>query len=124
VSMAWIRQYYGVPAKRGGRILFEGQPGVITSARGAGLRVRMDGEKRSIPIHPVWEVVYLAKDGAEPRVWHAGDPEPEGALSVRDRQGDTWERGWRCEDSALVSWEFLASAYGPLTEAADRKDGA
>ncbi|WHT20957.1 hypothetical protein N8J89_07800 [Crossiella sp. CA-258035] len=57
--MAWIREHYGVPAKRGGRILFEGKPAVITSARHGGLRVRLDGEKRSIPIHPTWEVVYL-----------------------------------------------------------------
>lgn len=64
--MAWVRQYYGVPAKRGGKVLFEGRPAVITSTRGPHLRIRLDGERRSIPIHPTWEVVYLpdTKDGA------------------------------------------------------------
>ena len=58
MSMDYVRRTYSVPAKRGGRIKFEGKPGVITSARGGGLRIRLDGEKHSVPVHPTWEMEY------------------------------------------------------------------
>ena len=60
--MQRLRKYYGVPAKRGGRILFEhtGAKGRITSAdRGHRLRVLFDGETRTDVVHPTWKVVYL-----------------------------------------------------------------
>jgi hypothetical protein len=58
--MDYIRRYYGVPAKRGGRIKFQGKPGVITSAgRGdARLNIRLDGDKHTLPVHPTWEMEY------------------------------------------------------------------
>lgn len=59
MSFDYIRRQYKVPARRGGRVLFKGQPGVITSARGCYIRVRLDGEKRSGIYHPTWEMVYL-----------------------------------------------------------------
>lgn len=58
MSMDYVRRTYSVPAKRGGRIRFEGKPGVITSAPGARIRIRLDGEKHSVPAHPVWEMEY------------------------------------------------------------------
>ncbi|UVS77348.1 hypothetical protein Actkin_01057 [Actinokineospora sp. UTMC 2448] len=36
----YVRSHYQVPAKRGGRVVFGGQPGVIT---GAYARLRFDG---------------------------------------------------------------------------------
>jgi len=67
MSMREIRKTYGVPAKRGGRIEFSSvsdrflRRGTITSARGAHLRVRWDGDKRTwpAPLHPTWRVRYL-----------------------------------------------------------------
>lgn len=63
MSMQYVRDYYRVPAKRGGRIRYTGdrEPrlGTITSARGGSLRIRLDGEKHAAPYHPTWELEYL-----------------------------------------------------------------
>lgn len=59
--MGSIRRYYGVPAKRGMRITFMGRPAVIVGATlngGMGLRIRIDGEQRVVPVHPTWEITY------------------------------------------------------------------
>jgi hypothetical protein len=60
--MQRLRKHYGVPAKRGGRILFThtGKEGRITSADdGQRLRVLFDGETRPSIIHPTWKVAYI-----------------------------------------------------------------
>ena len=75
MSMKYIRKYYGVPAKRGGRIEFtncDGVPrlGTIVAARDAQLCVRFDKQshvaydrRRPLRLHPTWNVRYLsAKD--------------------------------------------------------------
>ena len=64
MSLAYIRNYYDVPATKGRRVLFdwpptEGKEGVIVGSRDAHLRVRFDGEKSATTLHPTWNVVYL-----------------------------------------------------------------
>lgn len=59
--MDYIRKYYNVPAKRGGRVEFEGRPGTITGSVNGYLRIRLDGENRSRRYHPTWEIKYLNK---------------------------------------------------------------
>ena len=58
-----IRDRYGVPAKRGGRVRYTGGPepqmGMIVAARGHYLRIRLDGEKRAGNYHPMWRIEYL-----------------------------------------------------------------
>lgn len=65
MSMAWIRKTYGVPAKRGGRVLYTGngrpEYGTIKSARCGRLNVLLDGEKYTIPLHPTWELSYITR---------------------------------------------------------------
>lgn len=72
MSLKCIRDYYGVPAKRGGRIRYTGdggdfdpQDGTITSASGPHLMVRfdIDGPNTRIrhKLHPTWEVEYLTE---------------------------------------------------------------
>lgn len=67
-----------------------------------------------------------------PRVWQAGDPEPEGVTEVRDADDEAqylrnWRRGednrWRLveRDGSVPpargrSWVGLLGTYGPLTE--------
>jgi hypothetical protein len=68
-AMEAIRDYYGVPAKRGARVRFTyngiSRDGVIISARrdgGMGLYLRFDGQApddRSGPFHPTWGLEYL-----------------------------------------------------------------
>lgn len=62
MSMDYIRQHYGVPAKRGGRVKFDGQWATIVASDQQYLKVRLDGETRAIRIHPTWHVEYT--DGA------------------------------------------------------------
>lgn len=67
MNMQWIRDHYGVPAKRGGRVRYtpcEGskdrpQLGTITSAVDQYLRVRLDGERHAGRYHPTWQIEYL-----------------------------------------------------------------
>jgi hypothetical protein len=74
MSMAYIREYYGVPAKRGARILYDGdslakfimgfmyhpKPGTVVAAKGNYIRVRFDSNpKEIVTLHPTWNVRYL-----------------------------------------------------------------
>lgn len=58
--MKRIRETYGVPARRGMQVEFQGLPVVITAAaRGsAHLLVRPVSGGKSFPIHPTWCVDY------------------------------------------------------------------
>lgn len=62
-DMAYIRDYYHVPAYRGREIIFTGleQPvsGRIISASEAKLWIRTNDGRRFGPLHPTWEVEYL-----------------------------------------------------------------
>ncbi|TJW49399.1 MAG: hypothetical protein E5X65_33920 [Mesorhizobium sp.] len=63
MSMDWVRTYYGVPAKRGGRVEYtgEGKPelGTICSASNGRLNIRLVRFKHPMPFHPLWELRYL-----------------------------------------------------------------
>lgn len=59
MSLDYIRGYYGVPAKRLGRVEVDGRPGVICGARGQYLAVRFDGDRSTTLCHPRWRVTYL-----------------------------------------------------------------
>ena len=71
VSMDYIRRTYGVPAKRGARVLVDWYPpepareGTITGADGARLRIRLDGDERSRIAHPTWRVEYSKTPNAK-----------------------------------------------------------
>jgi hypothetical protein len=58
-SFAYVRAYYGVPAKRGARVIADGRAGVITSGLGHYIRIRLDGERRPRVYHPTWHMDYL-----------------------------------------------------------------
>jgi hypothetical protein len=57
--MDYIRRHYNVPAKRFGRVKFQGKLGTITGSDGAYLRIRLDGERRAGKYHPTWQIEYL-----------------------------------------------------------------
>lgn len=67
MSMQYIRDYYGVPAKRGGRVRYTPCEGstdrphlrTIVSARGQYLRVQLDGDSQIGIYHPRWQIEYL-----------------------------------------------------------------
>jgi len=66
MSMKSIRDYYGVPAKRGQLIYYKPSNGVmqagnITSARGAYIRVKMLTGERLL-LHPTWCIEYADHD--------------------------------------------------------------
>jgi hypothetical protein len=63
--LAWIRQYYGVPAWRGVKVRFSGVGGEsitgrIMSGVGGKLWIRLDRDgTRFGPLHPTWEMEYI-----------------------------------------------------------------
>jgi len=66
--MEYIRSAYGVPAKRGGRVIYTDSdgakwPGVITAARSGRLLVRLDGtspcSRFRYSLHPRFNVEYV-----------------------------------------------------------------
>jgi hypothetical protein len=59
--MEYIRKYYNVPAKRGGRVDYQGRLGIITGSVNGYLRIRLDGEKHSRRYHPTWKIKYLSE---------------------------------------------------------------
>lgn len=61
MSMAYIRKFYDVPAKRGAAILWRGLPRVIVGSKGSYLRVRGTETEYDIiyTIHPTCQVEYL-----------------------------------------------------------------
>jgi hypothetical protein len=50
--MEYIRKWYGVPAKRGSRVIYKGMPAVIVASHGPYLRLRIEGMKRIATVHP------------------------------------------------------------------------
>lgn len=71
MSIDYIRRYYGVPAKKGGRVEYTGgaKPvlGTICGADGAHLTIRLDGMKHTMPYHPTWKLRYLEEGVAIPQ---------------------------------------------------------
>jgi hypothetical protein len=61
--MKSIRDYYGVPAKRGAYILFRDDLCVITGSSGAYLRARGIFNYRKYLLHPTWNVEYIIDNG-------------------------------------------------------------
>lgn len=66
MTMAYIRDYYQIPAKRGARIRWryyrkgpQADEGTIVGSQGQYLRVRFDGSPRIVSLHPTWEIEYL-----------------------------------------------------------------
>lgn len=73
MSMDYIRKAYGVPAKRGGRLIFTDSNGVrfhctIKSATRSGrLKVLVDdrvpGYRGRLNLHPTWNIEYVVPNG-------------------------------------------------------------
>jgi len=59
LDLDYIRVTYGVPAKMDGRIEYRWRPGVIVGAKGAHLRIRLDGESEIKLYHPTLKIKYL-----------------------------------------------------------------
>lgn len=77
MSLDYIRSYYSVPARRGGRVEYLGggkpQLGTITGARGGHIKIRLDGHKHANPYHPTWALRYLDEKTDAPPVAVIGD---------------------------------------------------
>lgn len=56
----YVKQYYGVPADIGRRVLVAGKPGIIAEDRGHYIGVNFDDDKPGAisHCHPTWKVVY------------------------------------------------------------------
>jgi len=63
MSIQYIRDYYKVPAKVGGQVIYSGdqfpRTGKIIGTDGPHLRIRLDGDKHPQNFHPTWELKYV-----------------------------------------------------------------
>lgn len=57
-TMEWIRRNYGVPARHRMRVTYDGRPATILGTRGPYLRLRVEGERRTLLNHPTYLIVY------------------------------------------------------------------
>lgn len=68
--MSYLRNRYGVPAMRGGRVEYTGdgkkELGTIRSASDGKLNIQLDGSRYTMRFHPTWKLRYL--DAAAPGV--------------------------------------------------------
>jgi len=67
MCMKKLREFYGVPAKRGMRVKYSGgvspRVGTIKSCdAGQRLRVLLDGERFTWTMHPTFKIEYLEED--------------------------------------------------------------
>lgn len=69
MSARYVREHYGVPAKRGTRVTFTdhdgSRGGVIVSFPDQYIGVRFDGERRTSRLHPTWGITYQAAQGSD-----------------------------------------------------------
>lgn len=60
--LKYHRDSYGVPAQKGGRVTYRGEPGKIMGASGPHVDVKLDSGRR-FPVHPTDDdLVYVAKE--------------------------------------------------------------
>lgn len=76
--MAYIRTAYGVPAKRGGRVLYlyRNRTGTIIGSRSGHLRIRLDGDTHAGLYHPTWELHYFQAPAAQKVAAPGQEPQP------------------------------------------------
>lgn len=131
-NLAWIRQYYNVPAFHGQPVTYQGEPAVILGGRRQYLRLRVEGFRRPVVTHPTFAVRYPTLPlPAAPRGWcrHCGKER-----SVR-KDGQVGRHRWRhstlpfrlCPGAdntpwAVCSWTVPApGACAPSAVALDAK---
>ncbi|MCW2496068.1 hypothetical protein [Jatrophihabitans sp.] len=50
--MAWVRAWYGVPAKRGAAVTVDGERGLVLSAKGGFVAVRLWTTGKRVQVRP------------------------------------------------------------------------
>lgn len=59
MTLEYIRDYYGVPAERGMRVVVDGAHAEICGAKDQYLLLQLDGDDKLSIWHPTWRMVYL-----------------------------------------------------------------
>ncbi len=61
MACEYVREYYGVPAEIGRRVVVGGKPGIIAEDRGHYIGVNLDQDKPGVVcnVHPTDDVEYL-----------------------------------------------------------------
>lgn len=75
MTMKYVRDRYGVPVRRGGRVIYTGEKhplfGTIRSASGGRVNIELDHIRGAMPFHPTWELQYLAPGTDESKLREA-----------------------------------------------------
>jgi hypothetical protein len=68
MNCEYARNYYGVPAEIGRRVVVSGKPGIIAADRGHYIGVNFDADKPGVilNVHPTSEVEYLSMGQMRP----------------------------------------------------------
>lgn len=64
LELRYICRHYGVPAKVGAAVEYEGKRGKVTGASGPHVKVKLDGDKHSLPYHPL-DLKWLGADAPD-----------------------------------------------------------
>ena len=59
MTLKYIRDYYGVPAERGMRVVADGRRAEIRGAKDQYLLLRCEDDEKLSVWHPTWRMVYL-----------------------------------------------------------------
>lgn len=94
MSLDYIAGYYGVPARVGAPVEFEGRPGVVTGYSGPSVTVRLDGEKDVRPYHPRWHMIWLAENGPATDVPAVGMLPPPASCMFAGELAELVEPQW------------------------------
>lgn len=62
-GLRWLRDTYGVPARIGAPVRFEGKPGVVVGYADGYARIRLHGETRIGSYHPRHNLIWLEEYG-------------------------------------------------------------
>lgn len=59
-DLSYVREMYGVPAKEGMRVKYNGNFGMILRGEGPYIVVRLEeGDREPVMLHPTWRIDYL-----------------------------------------------------------------
>jgi hypothetical protein len=108
-SLEYIRNYYGVPARLGGRVRYtwdgRGTPadGTIVGGHGGYLKIRLDGQEEWATYHPTWHIEYLDGPATAPPAGRDSGPVPG-------------YRNFRCEECGHTFREPTRDCASPSLE--------
>lgn len=58
-EFSYVREMYGVPARKDMRVVMDGHEGRIVAGDGARLLILREGDDQPVSVHPCWRMHYI-----------------------------------------------------------------